>query len=166
MDRSAKLSLIRAHCAKPPHAVLFDETSETLFDVRSVKTLPLRADSLESVSTENDKTSSELWLRLRYDDGVELGLTAAGIAFPPDCSNSGPQDELPAAVCFRDLALLEERIRHPLEAHPDEKPAKDVVRLVMCAIAIIDGARTAGFDVSKEERSIDALLQAVEQAVR
>lgn len=166
MDRSQKLALIRAHCARPPHAVLFDETGETLFDVRAVKTLPLRADDLVLVSPERDKDSKDAWLRLRYEDGRELGLTAAGIAFAPDFTNSGPQEELPPAVCFADLALLEQRIRHPLELHPEDKPSRDIVRLVMCAIAIVDGARAAGFDVSKEERTVEALLSAVEQRVR
>lgn len=166
MERSEKLALIRAHCSKPPHAVLFDETGESLFDVRSVKTLPLKADALISVSSERDKTSGEPWLRLRYEDGRELALTAAGIAFAPDFSNTGPLEELPAAVCFADLALLEQRVRHPLEAHPDEKPPREVVKLVMAGIAIVDGARNAGFDVSKEERTLEALLSAVEKAVR
>lgn len=166
MERAAKLSLIRAHCARPPHAVLFDETGETLFDVRSVKTLPLRAEDLRDVSEQRDKDSNEVWLRLSYEDGHELGLTAAGIAFAPDLRNTGPQPELPGAVCFSDLALLEQRIRHPLDAHPDERPSRDIVRLVLCAIAIVDGARAAGFDVSKEERTLDTLLAAVEARVR
>lgn len=163
MDRSAKVALIAAHCRKPPHAVLFDETGETLFDVKAVKTLPLRADELRAVSSELDRTNGQSWLRLTYEDGRELALTAAGIAFPPDFTSSGPQPELPNAVCFADFQLLEQRIRHPLEAHPDEKPSREVVRLVMCGIAIIDGARKAGFDVSREERTLEALLAKLEE---
>lgn len=166
MELSAKLSLIRAHCARPPHTVLFDETGQTLFDVRSIKTLPLRADELQAVTEERDKDSRELWLRLRYEDGHDLGLTAAGIAFAPDFANTGPQPELPNAVCFADLALLEQRIRHPLQAHPEQRPPRDILRLVMCGIAIVDGARAAGFDVSKEERTLEALLLEVEARVR
>lgn len=146
--------------------MLFDESGETLFDVRSVKTLPLRADQLLEVTHERDASTAQHWLRLRYEDGHELALTAAGIAFAPVLTNSGPQPELPKAVCFADLSLLEQRIRHPLEAHPEDKPPRELVRLVMCAIAIVDGARAAGFDVSREERTLEDLLSQVESAVR
>lgn len=165
MERSAKLSLIAAHCRRPPHVVLFDETGETLFDVKAVKTLPVRADALRTVAEERDEVTGQRWLRLTYEDGHELALSAAGIAFAPDSTNAGPQPELPSAVCFADLHLLEQRIRHPLEAHPDEKPSREVVRLVMCCIAIIDGARRAGFDVSREERALEGLLAEVEKRV-
>lgn len=163
ISRAEKIAQVREFCAKPPHVVLFDETGETLFDVRAAKTLALRADELTGVEVLTDATTREPYLRLTYEDGHALALTSAGIAFSPELKNTGPLPELPQAVCFADLRLMLDRVRHALTAHPDEKPSREQVRLIQCGIALVDGAREVGFSVDREERELDELLAQVEQ---
>src|SRR3954467_13486037 len=103
MERAEKIALVRKHCSAPPHSVLFDETGETLFDIPAAKTLPLRADELRVVE---ELAQPEPYLRLTYEDGHQLALTAAGVAFAPDFQNTGELPDLPAALCFRDLTTM------------------------------------------------------------
>jgi hypothetical protein len=162
-DSSAKLAAVRAYCQANLRAVLFDEPGEALFDVASVKTLTLRAGDLQSVEALEDQDTRAPYLRLTLDDGRELALTQAGIAFAPDFGNTGPLEDLPRAVCFRDYLGLLGRLKHDLYGHPDVAPTSATVKLVMMCIAVVDGARKAGFDVGREERELETLLTELEK---
>ncbi|MFL5321733.1 MAG: hypothetical protein ACJ790_18870 [Myxococcaceae bacterium] len=162
-SRPEKLALIRSFCAAPPHAVLFDEAGETLFDVPATKTLALKADELSSVELLEQP---ERHLRLSYSDGHQLALTQSGIAFAPDFRGTGPLPELPSALCFRDLTTMLQRVRHALFDHPDDKPGRELVVLLQCGIALVDGARAVGFDVGREERELEGLLSDLEKRAR
>lgn len=161
--RAAKVALIRDYCQRPPHAVLFDEPGGTLFDVAGAKTLPLRAGDLRTVEARADKDTGLPYLLLLYEDGRQLVLTQAGIGFPPHFANTGPLQDLPAVTCWRDYQGLLDRLKHDLYGHADQAPTRATVVLLMMCIAIIDGGRAAGFDVSREERETEKHLQELEK---
>jgi hypothetical protein len=161
--RAGLLAQVRAHCARQPAAVLFDEPTQALFDVPSGKALALPAAELQSVATQQDALNASPYLRLALGDGRELALTRAGIAFAPRFGNTGPLPELPAAVCFADYAKLQGQLRHELYGHPDREPTRDTAKLLLLCIAILDGARAAGFEVGREEAQLEALLRELEK---
>ncbi|HVE83064.1 MAG TPA: hypothetical protein VND93_09470 [Myxococcales bacterium] len=162
-QQSRKLAQVRAYCQSHPGAVLYDEPGEALFDVAGVKTLALRPADLEAVEARADRDTRAPYLALTLGDGRRLALTVAGIAFAPDFRNSGPVQDLPDAVCFRDYLGLVERLKHDLYGHADEPPTRATAHLVMMCIAVLDGARQAGFNVGREERELEAHLAELEK---
>jgi hypothetical protein len=161
--RPELLAQVRAHCALPPQAVHFDEAGDALFDVFSARSIPARAAEWVLAEARRDKQTNAPYLALRYGDGHELALSAAGIAFAPGFGNTGPLTELPAAVCMRDFASLLERLRHELYGHPDVAPTEGTLRLLLGCIAILDGARAVGFDVGREEPEVEVHLAELEK---
>jgi hypothetical protein len=161
--RTDQLAAIRAHCARPPQTVLFDEPTGSLFDIFSGKTLPLQAADLTQVEPRADKETGAPYLVLRYGDGHELALTQAGLAFAPGFRNTGALEGLPVAVCFRDFRELLDRLKHELYGHPEVAPTRAALDALMRCIAILDGARAVGFDVSREEPELETHLAQLEQ---
>jgi len=162
-SRSEKLSAVRAYCQAHPQAVLFDEAGEALFDVFAVKTLALRAGELQSVEARADRYTKAPYLALVLEDGRHLALTVAGIGFAPDFRNTGPLADLSEVVCFRDYRGLLDRLKHDLYGHPDQVPGRATLGLLMMCIAVLDGARSAGFDVGREEREVESHLAELEK---
>jgi hypothetical protein len=109
-----------------------------------------------------DAAAGRPYCAVRLEGGVEIAIADQGIAFPPVTAGTGPLEGLPAAVCFRDLAAAEGRLEHLLAGHPDEPPGRAHVALFLLCLAVVDGARAAGFDVAPEERRLERLLEALE----
>lgn len=147
---------LAAHCAQPPRGVLFDEAAQVLLDVPSGKTLPLTG-GVQSL------TPLDGGLSLRLGDGRALALTPAGIAFAPGFLNTGPLEELTATVCWKDFQALARQLKHELYGPPGVAPTEATVRLLMCCLAIVDGARAAGFDVAAEEHELEWHLRELER---
>lgn len=160
--RTQALAVIRAHAQARPHAVLFDEPAKQLFDVPSAKLYPLEVAELARVEQRNDKDTKAPYVLLVFTDGRQVALTDAGIGFAPEFRNTGAL-QLPQVVCFRDFLGLLNRLKHDLYGHADREPTRDTVSLLMMCIAIVDGARLAGFDVAREEKELDTHLQELER---
>lgn len=161
-DRAAQRAAVEAFARTHPGSVLFDPSSSLLLDVASGKALPLDFGHVTGVEERRDANTGRPWLAVARGDGAELGLTDAGIAFPPHTGATGPIAGLPAAVCLQDLAAAEGRLAHFLDHHRDEQPAREHVSLFLFCLAVVDGARAAGFEVAAEERRLDGLLAALE----
>lgn len=144
---------IRDHCSLAPRAVLFDEAALMLLDVASGKTLALAG--LASADP------GERTVRLAFGDGRSVALTADGIAFAPGFVNTGPLHDLPAAVCWKDFQALAQQLKQAL--YGTVPPTGATVRVLMCCLAIVDGARAAGFDVSPEEAELEWHLRELER---
>ena len=162
-SRAQKLATIRAYADAHRHAVLFDEPGDTLFDMFAAKSLPLESNELERVEERKDRDTGLPYLLLAYGTGHQLALSDAGVAFAPDRRNSGPVEDLPPAVCLRDFRALLDRLEHELYGHPEREPSRDSAKLVLMCIAVLDGARAAGFDVSREERQLERDLAELER---
>lgn len=157
-DRAAQRALVERFAREHPTSVLHDAASSTLLDVASGKALPLDWARVAAVEERLDRQTRRPYVAIRRDDGVELALADAGIAFAPVTAATGPLDGLPGAVTFRDLAAAEGRLAHALDDHPDEPPDRGHVALLLFCLALVDGARAAGFEVSAEERRLERLL--------
>jgi hypothetical protein len=164
-DRStaAQLAAIRRFSAEHPQSVLFDEPGGVLLDVYSGKALPLEGQTVEEVELKTNLETGKPYLLIRRSDGRQLALAEVGIAFAPDPRNTGPLQELPPAVCFRDFDTLLQRVKHQLYGHSDRPLGQDVVRLLTTCIAILDGARAQGFEVGREERELERHLSELEK---
>lgn len=136
-----------------PRAVLFDEDAGVLLDVPSGKTVALSP----------GVTSVAPGLGLTLGDGRALQLTPTGIGFAPGFLNTGPLEELPPVVCWQDFDGLVRRLKHELYGPPGSEPSGATVRVLMCCLAIVDGARSAGFDVAAEEAELEWHLRELER---
>ena len=165
-DRAAQRALLERSVRVRPGSVLYDAATSTLLDVGAGKTLTLDWSRLAAIEERVDGESRRAYCALRLESGVEIAVADQGIAFPPVTAGTGPIDGLPRAVCFRDLQAAEGRLDHFLQDHPGEKPERAHITLFLLCLAIVDGARAAGFDVSPEERRLDRLLQALEARKR
>lgn len=161
-DLAHRRALLERFTRERPGSVLYDDAASALLDVFSGKALPVDWSRIEAVEQRTDSTTARPYLALRRDDGVEVAVADAGIAFPPVTAATGPIDGLPPAVCFRDLASVERQIEHFLVEHPGEPPERQHVTLLLFCIATVDGARAAGFDVSPEERRLERTLGELE----
>jgi len=145
-----------------PAAVLYDAERELLLDLFSGKSLPADWPRVASVHERKNAESGRPYLVLVREDGHQLVVAEVGLAFAPSTGATGPIPELPAVVCFRDLAGAEERLTHFLLEHPDEDPGPSHLALFLFCLAVVDGARAAGFDVSAEERRLERILGELE----
>ena len=161
-DRAAQRGLVERFTRDHAASVLYDAASSTLLDVASGKALALDWTRVARVEERLDAGTRRPYLAVRLNDGQELALADAGIAFAPGTAATGPIGGLPRAVCFRDLAAAEARLGHFLTGHPGEPPGGEQVSLFLFCLAVVDGARAIGFDVSPEERRLDEVLARLE----
>ena len=161
-DRAAWRALLERFARERPASVLHDPASGTLVDVFSGKALALDPARLAGVDERVDRDTGRAYLTLRREDGLEIAVADQGIAFAPATAATGPLQGLPRAVCFRDLAAAEAQLAHFLLDHPGEPPEHAHLSLFLFCLAVVDGARAAGFDVSAEERRLERLLGELE----
>jgi hypothetical protein len=165
-DRTTQRALLERFVREHPASVLHDPASGTFLDVFSGKSLVLDPARVAAIEERVDRDTGRPYLALRRDDGAEIAIADQGIAFAPATGATGPLDGLPRAVCFRDLAGAEGRLTHFLLDHPGEPPDRAHLALFLFCLAVVDGAREAGFDVSAEERRLERLLGELEARKR
>lgn len=143
-------------------SVLWDAERSLLYDVFSGKSLPLDLARVEGLHERKNAESGHPYLVVVRDDGRQIVLAEVGIAFEPLTASTGSLPDLPQVVCFRDLANAEGQLRHALVDHPGEEVTRSHLALFLFCLAIVDGARAVGLDVSAEERRLEPLLAEIE----
>jgi hypothetical protein len=161
-DRARQRALVERYTRERPGSVLLDDSVPALLDVFSGKALPLDWRRIEGVAEARNRDSGAPYLALLRDDGRQVVLADVGIAFEPVTAATGPLPGLPPVVCFRDFAATAGRVEHLLVDHPDEPVTRDHLDLFLFLLAVVDGARLAGFDVSPEERRLERILGEIE----
>jgi len=161
-DREQVARVVRWSVAHP-RCVLYDEPGQRLLDVFSGKVLPLDWGRTVDVVERTTRDTGQSYLIILRDDGAQLALAPAGLAFPLDCRNSGPLPGAPAVVCFQDFHRLCDRLEHVLRDHPDEKPSPTLLDMIRFGIGILDGARRVGLEVGEEERRLEQCVIEVER---
>ena len=137
-----------------------DGRGARLLETGSGQELRLRWEDLAAVEEKHSAERPAPWLVLLFEDGRQLALADVGFAFAPSPRNSGPLPELPATACFRDLGTLLSGIDALLAGEGREAEA---ARAFLVAIALVDGARDAGFVVAREERALEERLGRLEE---
>ena len=146
------------------HAVLYDEENSTLLDVASGKSLRIAWRGVKAFEEKGHPETGDVYLALLFENGNQIVLVdPGGVAFSPLDVNTGSLRDLPPVVCLKDFHVLKQRVEHYLVAHQDKPPPKECVDLVMICIAILDGARLIGFDVSELEGELDKSLREIER---
>ncbi|MGC4116238.1 MAG: hypothetical protein QM765_17000 [Myxococcales bacterium] len=163
-DRSALVQTLRAFCARRPTWALYDEQSGDSLEIASGKRLHVPVTDLVTVEERPNSQTGMPYLLLGFGDGREIAIADIGIAFPAVTPSGVPQaPTLPPVVCFQDYRAAYAQLRHHVDDHPDEKPDRSVLDLMMLALGILEGARVAGFDISREERELEAVLTELEK---
>jgi hypothetical protein len=145
-------------------AVLYDAETSMLLDIASGKNLGLPWRDMKAFEEKVHPETQDAYLVLQFEDGRQLALVdPGGVAFEPSTVNTGPLADLPPVVCLRDFLTLKQRVDHYLFEHRDDPPPKECLDLTMISIAILDGARAAGFDVGDLEGELDKSLRELER---
>jgi hypothetical protein len=137
-----------------------DGRGARLLEPGSGKELRLRWEELSQVEERSSPLRPAPYLLLVFNDGRQLALADVGFAFAPSTNNTGPLPDLPAVFCFRDFRHLSRGVEALLA---EEGREKEALGGILLSIALLDGARAAGLDVSREEPRLDQLLRALEQ---
>ena len=162
-DRAALVQSLRAFCASHPGWALFDEPSATLFEPASGKALALPVQGLVAVEERANVVSGAPYMFVELGDGRQLALCEAGVAFPPAPPPLPQAPQLPPVVCLADYRVVLAQLRHQALDHPEAKMERAVVDLMAAALGILEGARRAGFEISQEERELEAVLSELEK---
>lgn len=151
-------------CRRPLAAVVAVEDEDgrgaRLLEPGSAKELRIRWDDLSQAAEKRSDLRSSSWLALLWHDGRQLALADVGFAFAPSIANTGPLPDLPPTLCFRDFRHLSQGIETLLA---EEGREKEALGAILLCIALLDGARATGLEVSREERRLDSLLRALER---
>lgn len=161
-DRPAQRAHVERFARERPSSLLLDSSTPALLDVFAGKALPLDWSRIEAVAEAKNRDSGAPYLALLRDDGRQVILADVGIAFEPVVAGTGPLPGLPPVVCFRDFAATAGRVEHLLVDHPGEPVTRDHLDLFLFLVALVDGARAVGFDVSPEERRLERILGEIE----
>jgi len=158
--RAAVESFLRANPGR--FALLSDDDGRgaRLLEAGTGKELRVRWDEIASATLQQNRVRPAPYLVLVFGDGRQVALADVGFAFAPSTASTGPLPDLPATFCFRDfrhLASGAEALLH------EEGREREAIGAVLLGIALLDGARTAGLDVSREERELEALLRRLEE---
>lgn len=137
-----------------------DGRGAQLLEPRTGKSLRVRWGELSRVEERSTREHPAPYLLLLFEDGRQVALADVGFAFAPALHNSGPLPELPATFCFGDFARLAGGVEQLLQ---HEGRGAEAARALLAAIALVDGARAAGFQVAEEERALEELLRRLEE---
>ena len=156
-------SKVRSWTESHKNVALYDDESSTLLDIASGKSLKISWRDLTAFEEKVHPETGDQYLVLIFENGRQIALVdPGGVAFAPSTENSGPVKDLPPVVCLRDFLTLKQRVDHYLYDHPDEPPPRECLDLMMMCIAILDGARSVGFDVGDLEGELDKSLGEIE----
>ena len=161
-DRAAKQAMVERFTRERAASLLLDVAAPALLDVFSGKVLPVDWGRIAGVAEARNRDTGAPYLALLKDDGAQVILADVGIAFAPLDSATGSLPGLPSLTCFRDFAATAGRVEHQLVDHPGEPVTRDLLDLFLFLLAIVDGARAVGFDVSREERRLERILGEIE----
>jgi hypothetical protein len=161
-ERAAQRALLERFVRERPAALLLDLDAPALLDLFSGKALPVDWSRIEGLVEARNRDTGAPYLVLLRDDGRQVILADVGIAFEPLAAATGPLPGLPPVVCFRDFAATAGRIEHLLVDHPGEPVTRDHLDLFLFLVAVVDGARAVGFEVSAEERRLERILGEIE----
>ncbi|MFL5311523.1 MAG: hypothetical protein ACJ79H_13815 [Myxococcales bacterium] len=137
-----------------------DGRGARILEAGTGKTLGVRWDEVAEAVVRQSPLRPAPYLVVVFADGRQVALADVGFAFAPVTTSTGPLPDLPATFCFRDFGHLAAGAAALLGEDGREREA---VAAVMLGIALLDGARAVGFDVSREERELDSLLRRLEE---
>lgn len=134
----------------------------TLTENFSQKKISLNLKNITKHKITSHPQGLPAYLNLVFDNGLEVVLTHAGLAFTPQFQNTGFIKDAPEAVSMSDYDRLLQNLRFLMD---DEQRRNEAILLFQLLISILDGARAIGFDIGREEEVLDKLFTDFEQKV-
>ena len=131
-----------------------------LFETRSGKSLHVAWADLTDAVLRRTSLRPAPYLVLVFQDGRQVALADVGFAFAPSIASTGPLPDLPQTFCFTDFRHLAQGIEAILA---EEGREREALSALLLTIALLDGARIAGFEVGREERALEGLLRRLEE---
>lgn len=131
----------------------------TLFERATGKSLAFAWGEMTAAREAQNRVAGGTYVQLAFADGRALALAAPGFAFAPSIVSSGARPGLPETVCFQDFQRVFAHVEHA--AAEGGHDAEALEGILFC-IAVLDGARAAGFEVGDEERALERALKQVE----
>lgn len=110
---------------------------------------------------QNPQTLSD-YVNLVFDNGVEVVLCHAGLAFSPRFTATGPLPDAPPVTCMADYQTL---FLNLIELMSDPTRRPETLKLFNVLISILDGARSVGLDVGPEEEELNRQLTTHEKNI-
>lgn len=128
----------------------------------SQKELSFGPGDVASAQLETNRLKPEEdYLLLTLDSGAPLALSPQGFAFAPNFGSTGPLP-LPSQVyCLQDFQSLLHKLEN-LTVQGEQR--RDALDLLMVLIAILDGAKAVGLNVTAEEKQVEAQLVRLESS--
>src|SRR5438552_6551843 len=137
-----------------------DGMGARLLEPGTGKELRIRWGEIAQIEERASPMRAAPYLVLVLEDGRQVALADVGFAFAPSTVNTGPLPDLPPTMCFRDFRHLSSGVEQLFE---EEGREREILGAILLCIALLDGARATGFEVSREERVLDGLLKQLEQ---
>lgn len=131
----------------------------TLIESYSQKQIMLDTNRITQFRRKDNPQGFGEYLNLVFDDGLEIVLCQAGLAFSPNFASTGPLADAPPVTCLSDYHLLLTTL-NVLSA--DKTRRGEAIALFQVLISILDGAKRIGLDVGVEEEALDRLLTTFE----
>lgn len=141
----------------------FDGAILTLKESFSQKQIRVDIQSIRNFRLKEHPHGMGAYLNLVFNDGKEIVLCHAGLAFPPGFVNTSPLPDAPPVSCLQDYADLLNNLKALLR---DSSQRQQALGLFNVLISILDGAKAVGLDVVDEEEKLNELLTAFEESVK
>lgn len=127
----------------------------------SGKTLSLKSAAIQAFEERNNSvTPGETYVVLLLNSGRQLVLSAQGIAFAPDFTNTGPLSLPNQVYCLQDYHQLMNQLRH---VAAEAERGREALEIIMVLIALLDGARAIGLEVDAETQAVESILATLER---
>lgn len=139
-----------------------DEHHLTLKESTTGKSLTLDLRRIHAFRLTPHPASGKEYLNLVFDDGMEIVLCHAGIAFSPSFISTGPVPDAPPVTCMGDYATLLQNLQVLIA----DARKQEALLLFNVLISILDGAKAVGLEVGAEEEELDKRLKQFEQTCK
>lgn len=161
MDPKAFLARMTAWLGANPLAFTHrvDGDTLTLVERATGKSRALSGRDVREVHEKTNRQTGAAYPILFLEEGLQLAVTDIGFCFAPSFAATGEIPGAPEVVSFGDFETLH---REAAAAADDPGRRKDALDLMMLCITVVDGARAAGFSVSREEGMLERLLRRLE----
>lgn len=130
----------------------------TIRETASGKEIRLDAKKILAHEIKQHPPTRTSYLILMREDGVQIILCYAGLAFAPDTTATGPLPDAPPVSSLRDYFTLQQNLQSLIA----EKRAPEALLVFNILIAILDGARRIGLNIGPEEEELSQALTAFE----
>ena len=140
----------------------WDADSLTLIETGTAKQVTIDTKRITNHRLTPHAQSGGSYLNLVFENGIEVVLCHAGLAFAPSFVATGPLPDAPPVSCFADYFTLLNNLRQIMT---DASRRAEALLIVQVLISILDGAKAVGFETGTEEEMLNSDLERLESQI-